>query len=212
VKRLVSALPCLMLAAGFMAAQTPVPTKVGVIQIQSALVSTKDGQAAASALEKKLGPKQSELQKQQQNIKELQDKLQRGATTMSQSARDDLQQKIDDQTKTFNRGVEDFQTESQNEQRKVIDALGKKMMPLIDKYAQQNGFAVILDVSNQNTPVLYASNTVDITQAIIALYDKTYPGTQAAAGAATKPAPKAAAPAKPAAAPAKPAAAPAKKP
>jgi outer membrane protein len=204
VKRLVSALPCLMFAtAGFTVAQTPIPTKVGVIQIQSALVSTKDGQAAASALEKRLGPRQSELQKQQQEIKDLQDKLQRGATTMSQSARDELQQKIDDQTKTFNRGVEDFQSESQNEQRKVIDELGKKMMPLIDKYAQQNGFAVILDVSNQNTPVLYASNTVDITQAIIALYDKTYPGAQSS-GAATKPAaPKPVAPAKPAAAPAK---------
>ena len=47
------------------------------------------------------------------------------------------------------------------------------MMAVIDKYAQQNGFAIVLDVSNQNTPVLYASNTVDITKEVIDLYDKT---------------------------------------
>ena len=70
----------------------------------------------------------------------------------------------------------------------------------------------MLDVSNQNTPVLYASNTVDITKDVIDLYDKTvFTATPAAARpaapAASKPA---AAPApKPAAAP--PAAAPAKK-
>ena len=32
---------------------------------------------------------------------------------------------------------------------------------------------MIIDVSAQNTPVLYASSGVDITQDIIALYDKT---------------------------------------
>jgi len=92
---------------------------------------------------------------------------------------------------------------------------------VIDKYAQQNGFAIVLDVSSQNTPVLYASNTVDITKEVIDLYDKTvFTATPAPAG----PGPAAARPsappaARPAAAPATaapkpaapPAAAPAKK-
>jgi hypothetical protein len=85
------------------------------------------------------------------------------------------------------------------------------MMQVIDKYAQSNGFSIVLDVSNPNTPVLYASNTIDITKEVIDLYDKTI-GAAPAAGpakpaalappAAPKPAaPKPAAP--PAAAPAK---------
>jgi outer membrane protein len=88
------------------------------------------------------------------------------------------------------------------------------MMAVIDKFAQQNGFAIVLDVSNQNTPVLYASNTVDITKEVIDLYDKTvFTATPAAARpaapAASKPTAAPAAAPKPAAAP--PAAAPAKK-
>ena len=86
--------------------------------------------------------------------------------------------------------------------------LSEKMMPIIDKYAQEKGFSVILDVSNPQTPVIYASNTVDITKDIIELYDKTAPATPARpASSPAKPAsPKpVATPAKPpAAAPAKP--------
>jgi outer membrane protein len=90
-------------------------------------------------------------------------------------------------------------------------------MAVIDKYAQQNGFAIVLDVSSQNTPVLYASNTVDITKEVIDLYDKTVftaTPTSTAPGAARPAAPPAARPAPATAAPkptAPPAAAPAKK-
>ncbi len=60
----------------------------------------------------------------------------------------------------------------------MLEELGQKMMQVIDKYAQANGYAVILDVSNPNTPVLYASNAVDITKDIIDLYDKPRPRPQ----------------------------------
>ena len=61
------------------------------------------------------------------------------------------------------------------------------MMAVIEKYAKDNSYTMILDVSNPNTPVLYASSAIDITQDIISLYDKnpaptasTTPGTNAA--------------------------------
>jgi hypothetical protein len=62
------------------------------------------------------------------------------------------------------------------------------MMQVIDKYAQSNGYSIVLDVSNPNTPVLYASNTIDITKEVIDMYDKTI-GTAPAAAAPAKPAP-----------------------
>jgi len=203
-------------AAPAPAAAAATPVKVGVIQIQAALASTKEGQKAAAELETKLGPRKKELEGKQAEIKDLQERLQRGGNTLSDSAKEDLTRNIDAKTKSYNREIEDAQAEVQEEQQKVVNALGQKMMAVIDKYAQQNGFAVILDVSNQNTPVLYASNTVDITKDIIDLYDKTVftPSPAAAPARTAAPAPRpAAAPAtaapKPVMAP--PAAAPAKK-
>ena len=190
------------------------PTKVGVIQIQAALAATKEGQKAAAELETKLAPRKKELEGKQSEIKDLQDRLQKGGNTLSDSAKEDLTRNIDAKTKSYNRQLEDAQAELEQEQQKLVNVLGQKMMAVIDKFAQQNGFAIVLDVSNQNTPVLYASNTVDITKEVIDLYDKTvFTATPAAARpaapAASKPAAAPAPAPKPAAAP--PAAAPAKK-
>jgi outer membrane protein len=163
------------------------PIRVAVINIQAALTTTKDGQKAAADLEERFTPKRKDMEKKQQEIKDLQDKLQRGGNTMSQTAKDDTQRSIDQKTRSFNYDMQDAQAEYETEQRKVIDELGQKMMQIIDRYAVANGYALVLDVSNQNTPVLYASTGIDITKEIIDLYDKT-------AGSLPTPAPRTAAP------------------
>ena len=198
MKKKLLAIACMALgAAGIATAQAP--TKIAVIQIQGAMVATKEGQKAAAELETKMAPRKKELESQQAEIKDLQDRLQKGGNTLSDSAKEDLTRNIDQKTKSYNRRIEDAQAELEAEQQKVLNQLGQKMMQVIDKYAQSNGYAVVLDVSNPNTPVLYASNTVDITKDIVDLYDKsaaTMTATPAPAAA-----PKPAAPQPPAAAP-----------
>jgi outer membrane protein len=180
-------------AAMVASAQTPAPQfKVGVIQIQQAMVSTRDGQKAVGDLNARMAPKQKELERKQLDIKDLQDKLQKGGDKLADTARVDLQRSIDSKTKIFNRDMEDAQAEMDSEQRKVLDELTGKMTQVIDKFAVANGYAVILDVSNPNTPVLYASTAVDITKEIIDLYDKSNPsapGSKPPPTGAAKPAP-----------------------
>ncbi|MBV8906069.1 MAG: OmpH family outer membrane protein, partial [Acidobacteriia bacterium] len=78
---------------------------------------------------------------------------------------------------------------------------------LVEKYAKDNGYSMIIDVSQQNQPVWWASDSINITNEVISLYDKANPG--AATSSATKPtAPSATTPA-PAARPAAPATPPA---
>ena len=136
------ALTGLALAQAPAAAPAAVPTKIAVIQVQAALGATKEGQKAAADLETKMGPRKKELDGKQAEIKELQDRLQRGGNTLSDSAKEDLTRNIDAKTKSFNRQLEDAQAELEQEQQKVLGGLGQKMMAVIDKYAQQNGFAI----------------------------------------------------------------------
>jgi outer membrane protein len=197
-------LPALALAAVSAFAQAP--AKYAVINIQGALVTTKDGQKAAGELESKAGPRRKELEGKQNEINSLKEQLQKGSNTLSEQAKQDLYRKVEGKTTSLKRDVEDAEADWNQEQQKVLQQLGQKMMAVIDKYAKDNGYALILDVSSPQTPVLYASNTIDITKDIIELYDKGNGGAAAAPGpppAAAKPAPT---PAKPApATPAKPA-------
>lgn len=197
-------LPAIALGAAMLApAQSAAPpqTKVGIIHIQNAIISTKDGQKAAAELTARFAPKKSDLEKKQSTITQLQDQLRKGSNTMSEEAKQKLMREIDQTTKSLNRENEDANAELDQEQNKIMQELGQRIMAVIDKYAKDNGYAIILDVSSQQTPVLYATNSIDITQDIIALYDKNAPSPSSSANPATPPP---AAAAKPAAAPSKP--------
>jgi outer membrane protein len=92
---------------------------------------------------------------------------------MNEDKRNQLTRDIDEKKKRLERDMQDAQEELQGEQQKVLQGLGQRMMAVIEKYAKDNGYTMILDVSNPNTPVLYASSAIDITQDIVSLYDKT---------------------------------------
>lgn len=172
----------------------PAPNKVAIINITNAILSTNDGKAAASALQAKFAPKQEELQKRQQEIASLRDQLAKGSATMSQEAKDKLMRDIDTNTKTLNRLTEDAQADLDQEQGKVQQDLGGKIMSIIEQYAVKNGVGVVIDVSNPQTPVLWAAMSLDITNDVVKLYDQAHPSTAAPATAAA-PAARPAAPA-----------------
>ena len=205
-------IPALAFGAALAAhAQAQAPAKIGVIQVQEAILSTKDGQKAANDLQAKFAPRKAELEKKQGDITGLQDQLKRGSATMSDDAKNKLVHDIDAKTTALKRDSEDFDTDVQDEEGKLMQQLGQKVMKVVDKYALDNGFAVIFDVSNPQTPVLWRATATDITADIIALYDKANPsaatpaatGTPASRPAATsgpaaRPAAAAPAPARPA--------------
>ncbi len=194
-------------------APAPTPTKICVINLQSAMLSTKQGQAAAETFRTKFAePKEKELQAKQAEISDLTDKLQRGANTMSQTAQDDMKKSLDRKNTEYKRAVEDYQFDRDEEQRKLLDDLSSKMQSVIDRFAQENGCAVFLDVTNPNSGIMWTSNAADMTRQIVDAYDKAHPaGTTSPAAktpASAKPPasvkPPATTPAKPPAAPAKP--------
>ena len=177
--------------------------KFAVINIQGAIISTKDGQKAAAELQQKTAPKKKELEQKQNEINGLQDQLNKGSNTLSDSAKNDLYKNIEFKKKGLQREVEDAQADLEADQQKLLSQLGQKILAVIVKYSRDNGITMVLDVSNPQTSVLYASPSVDITKEIIDLYDKsTASGGAPAPAPAPKPAttsaPKPAAPAKPA--------------
>jgi outer membrane protein len=175
--------------------------KFAIINIQGAIISTKDGQAAAAKLNQQTAPKKKELEQKQSEINALQDQLNKGQNTMSDSAKNDLYKSIESKKKSLQREVEDAQADLEAEQNKILQQLGQKIMAVIERYSKDNGYTMVVDVGTQNTPVIYASPSIDITKEIIELYDKS----TASASAPATPAPAAPKPAAPKPAPAKPA-------
>jgi outer membrane protein len=172
--------------AGVSGAQTgAVPTKIGIINIQAALVSTREGQKAQADLQARTAPRQKELEKRKGEIDALRETLNRTSNTGSAEQREKLMRDIDAKTKIFNRDVEDAQADLDQEQGRVLNELGGRMMKVIDQYARDNQYAVILDVSSQQTPVIWFATATDVTKDIIAAYDKATPAAPAPSGGGT---------------------------
>lgn len=190
--------PLLALSFGALAfgqASAP-PAKVGIIHIQNAIIQTKDGQKAAADLDAKVGPRRKQIEQKQTELQQMEQQFRTGANTMSDDAKQKLARDIEQRRKVLQRDMDDANAELEAEQNRIMQQLGQKIMAVIDRYASDKGFALILDVSSPQTPVLYASNTIDITRDIVELYDKA-PASAPAAAPAASAAPSAASPAAP---------------
>jgi outer membrane protein len=196
VRRKLTIAPVLALACGLSAwAQTP--QKIATIDMQAALLNTKDGQKAVADLKAKFTPKEQEFQKRQSDLQAKQDQYRRTENTISEEAKATLARDIDTMTKNLQRDTDDVRQDIDQEQQKVLNELGQKMMQVLQKYANDKQLTLVLDVSGQPSNILFASSTVDITRDIISLYDNAPPVTNVArptSNAAPPPAPKPAAP------------------
>jgi outer membrane protein len=201
-----------LLAAAPAVTAQPAPTKVAIINIQSAILATKDGEQAREAIRVKFEPRSKSMEARMADINRKRDTLQKSANTLSAEARDKQTREVEDLQKKYQWDAEDFQGELQQEEQKLVGEIGNRMIAIIDEYAKGAGCAIVLDVSSQQSPVLWAASGIEITRDIVELYDKKYgaggpAGTSAAKPAApgATPAPKPAASGAPVAAPKKPA-------
>src|ERR1035438_479829 len=151
------------------------PTRIATIFAQNAIVSTQEGQKAAAALAAKFDPKRRDFESKQAALQTLRDRLKRGAATMSAAAKAELNQTIDARYTELKRLGEDIQSQVDEEQGTLLQTLGDKLVRVIDQFALENGLAVVLDVSPQQSPVLWAAPSIDITSEMVRLYDKVHP-------------------------------------
>jgi outer membrane protein len=162
---------------------------VGVISVQAAIQSTAEGKQAAAELQSQFAPRQTELDNLRKQIEDLQTRLRTTSNTLSDEEKARLAREGDQLTRTYQRKQQESQDDYTEAEREVVDRIGRKMIDVLDKYSKDSGYSVILDTSAQNTPVIYAASTIDITQDIIKLFDQSYPVKNAAAARPTTPRP-----------------------
>jgi outer membrane protein len=164
--------------------------KVGVIDVRAAIVATAEGKQASAELQSKFAPRQTELENLNKQINDIRQRLQAGANTLSPDEQGRLQRQGEVLTRQLERKQNEYQEDVNAEQGEVIDRIGRKMVDVLNRYARENGFVAVFDSSAQNSPLIYKSEQIDITQDIIRLFDQAYPIKAGAATAPAKPAAK----------------------
>lgn len=164
------------------------PPKIGTINLQTAIIGTAEGKRASSEIQSQFAARSTELQNLQKQIEDLRAKLQAGQT-LSDQERERIQREGERLSRLFQRKQQYFQDDLNAAQQEVANNIGRKLLDVLNKYAKEQGYSVILDTSSQQTPVIYGATQIDVTQEITRLYDQTYPAKPAAAKPAPAPKP-----------------------
>jgi outer membrane protein len=159
-------------SASATATAAPVAAKVAIIQFQQAVAATNEGQRDFAELRKKFEPKQTQLKTQSDEIDGLKKQLQTQSATLSESARASLTRQIDEKTKSLQRSAEDAQNDFQTETGETYQKVAEKVYQVLQAYATQAGYTLVLDASAQQSPVLWANQTTDISQAVVEAYNQ----------------------------------------
>ena len=153
------------------AAAVPASAKIAIINFQQAVAATNEGQRNFAQLRVKFEPKQAQLKAQSDEIDSLKKQLQDAGANLSEPERDSRLRVIDEKTKSLQRSAEDAQNEASGAMNDMYQALAQKVYAVLDAYSNQNKFTVVLDTSAQQTPVLWANGSTDITKQIVEAYN-----------------------------------------
>jgi Skp family chaperone for outer membrane proteins len=127
--------------------------------------------------------------------------LQKQAATLSDDEQRRLSRDLEGKQKVLKRTTEDAQADFDTDRGEMFRRIGQKMVKVINDYAQQNGFSLI--IGSDQVPIYYAAKEVELTAEIVRLYDAANPSDAMTSGGPATPAahsvaPSTAKPAKPA--------------
>jgi Skp family chaperone for outer membrane proteins len=187
------------------AAVTPqaIPAKIALVAFEQAVFATNEGQRAVQEVQKKYEPKKAQIDTLSQEVDSLKKQLQSAPATLSDEERATRLKNIDTKEKQLNRDAEDAQTAYNTDLQEAYGKVAQKVSVTLKKYVADNGYTLLLDVSNQQSNVMWAIPNTDVTAAVVAAYNAssgvTAPPPSAPAPARTRPAttaPRSAAPKK----------------
>jgi outer membrane protein len=163
------------------------PTKIAVIAFQAAVAQTNEFQRNFADLQKKWDPKRQQLKTLSDEVDALNKAL--TSTTITEAERASKAGQLDTKKKQLERDSEDAQNDFQQAMQDVFNGVASKVYDVMTTYATSKGYTLVLDASQQQTPVLYAVDSVNITKPVLDAYNEKSGVPAPAAGAAAPPAP-----------------------
>jgi outer membrane protein len=146
-------------------------TKLGIVNLQRAVLESAEIKKASAEMEAKYKPRQQEIEKLQKDIAGLRQQLQTNAGKLTQAAEADLTAQGQRKEREIQRLNEDLQADVNAERNDILQQSSRKMAEVVKKLAEEKGLDVVVDV----TSTVFFKPALDLTSDAITAYDKAYP-------------------------------------
>ncbi len=155
--------------------------KVGVVDLQRAVMQTEDGLRAQATLKKMFDSRQQELNKRQGDMQKQKEEIDKQKSVLSQSA---LQKKVEDWQKQMvdlQSTFVEYNKELEKKQKELTDPIFERVIGSIKRIAGQDGFDLIVD----RATVAFSRSDLDLTDRVIQVANGS--GVSGSTGSATPP-------------------------
>ncbi|MCZ8131308.1 MAG: OmpH family outer membrane protein [Steroidobacteraceae bacterium] len=160
-------------------AQAAGAAKIGVVDYNRLLAEAPQARAAAQTLETEFGPRQKQLEQTRKDLEGRLQKFERDQATMAEAERTKTQRELRDAQLNFERRAKEFQEDGQMRQNEELQRVQRLIIQEVQNYARAQGYDLVIAQG-----VIYRSDAIDITQAILGTLEK-----RGAAAPAPAPAP-----------------------
>src|SRR5262245_52965277 len=169
----------------------PAGAKYAFINIQRIAAESAQGKALSSRVQALNNQKVTQLNDRNKALQTAQQKLDSGASVLSEAARAQLEKDIDRQQTEIQRFTLDAQKEVQELQNELQAEFQQKLGPVIQQVAQEKKLEILF--SALDAGIVWADAGLDLTTEVIRRFDAANPAATTAAPPAPAPAPPAAA-------------------
>jgi outer membrane protein len=189
----------LVATAAAAGAQGSSTLKIGYVNTQ-ALMEAAPGRAEAQALLEKEGQGyQAQLQKMQDSLQNMLTKYQKAEPTLTAAQKQSQQEAMQNLENELQAKNIQLQSQFQNRQNEVMAPIQDIVRKVLEDIRVEDGFAMILDKTPGQTPIIVADKNLDVTDRVVSRLRATAkPAIPAASTAAPSAAPKPGAPGAPA--------------
>jgi len=149
------------------------PTKFAFVLVQRALASTEEGKVRMKELDTWAQPRQEELAKLDREINDLKGEIITKQGAANDDSLGDLQRRLVAKQRDFEDRQRIAKRDFEARRQTLLKELGGKLQELINKYATENNLAVVFIINPDQ--LAYLAPSVDITDALIKLYNDRYP-------------------------------------
>lgn len=143
--------------------------KVAVVNLDEALANSQAGKAALSQLKTKFEAREKSLAQQGDELKKLQEDLQKKSVALSQDAMKSQVADFEGKAKKYMDDRNKLQQEEQTSQQQILQPLLTRLQKVMTDFAKKGGYSVILEARS----VPYFDAALDVTDAIRQEFDKS---------------------------------------
>jgi outer membrane protein len=147
----------------------PAGLKIAVLDTEQILLASQTGKKALADLKKVQEQKENEGRTRQQEIKDLQTKLNDGRNSLAADRLTEMEKQLEDKVIALRRFQDDANRELGKRRDEVLAAVDKKVMPVINQLGKEQGYTLIF--RKFESGLIYADEAVDITAQVIQRLD-----------------------------------------